>query len=494
MNNRFGKRRVTSLLLVLAMLVVSVVSLLPMTASADPVGDYASDIQDFGWQSLSDATQNDATTDLRFLFTIGSLDYDEVGFVFSTSNSAPTAGGAGTFTSTVVYSSVTANGKTYNADPGRFWVAVKLSSIPLANFEDAIYIRPFIKVGENYSYIDAASIDVLTALTLDKIGAAEDAIYDSSAPSGPYAHDNTFYMRKSVSEIRGENSFHPTEANPDGNDLWFEYSFFWNGSLLNWDQRKSEMMIAGFRNPEGKYRDFYYLYTNDGQSGDCPYLGHFDYSTYMGNMSYNCAFDLTSEGNGIGLYKAGWDSPISRASSPYIYDEESQTVGGWHRLGVRYHQEATVDNGKGGVVYSGYTELYIDGIKVWKVQTDMQGYWKNSKWNQQTGYGDKGKADLKYNDLLLWYAKTELEGGDDPAEWTLYDGLYYKDHDTLQVQSRMEDLPLSSATVYVGIADVCWTCGDGFAHPVSPASLKADGTINLGGNDYSTKIWYIYDN
>ena len=489
MNKRFGKRRVTSLLLVLAMLVVSVVSLLPMTASAE------GEIQDFSYQTLSSANPNDANTDVRFLFTIGTLDYDSVGFVFSTSNATPVAGVDSTYSTTVVHSTVTANGTPLYAGSGRWWVSVKLSEIPLAHFEDTIYVRPYVKTGEEYTY--GAEVGTLTdceALTLDKICAAEDAIYDSSAPSGPYAHDNTFYMRKNVSEIRGENSFHPTEANPDGNDLWFEYSFFWNGSLLNWDQRKSEMMIAGFRNPEGKYRDFYYLYTNDGQSGDCPYLGHFDYSTYMGNMSYNCAFDLTSEGNGIGLYKAGWDSPISRASSPYIYDEESQTVGGWHRLGVRYHQEATVDNGKGGVVYSGYTELYIDGVKVWKVQTDMQGYWKNSKWNQQTGYGGKGKADLKYNDLLLWYAKTELEVGDDPAEWTLYDGLYYKDHDTLQVQSRMEDLPLSSATVYVGIADVCWTCGDGFAHPVSPASLKADGTINLGGNDYSTKIWYIYDN
>ena len=104
------KRRSISLLLIFAMLTVALVLLLPLTASADPVGDHASDIQNFGYQTLSNANQTDATTDLRVMFTIGSLDYDEVGFVFSTSNSAPTAGGSGTYSTTTVYSTINAGG------------------------------------------------------------------------------------------------------------------------------------------------------------------------------------------------------------------------------------------------------------------------------------------------------------------------------------------------------------------------------------------------
>lgn len=493
MNNRFGKRRVTSLLLVLAMLVVSVVSLLPMTASADPVGAYASDIQDFGWQSLSDATQNDVTTDLRFLFTIGSLDYDEVGFVFSTSNSAPTAGGTGTFTSTVVYSSVTANGKTYNADPGRFWVAVKLSSIPLANFEDTIYIRPFIKVGENYSYIDAASIDVLTALTLDKVGAAEDSIYDSKNPSGSYASNGAFRFDKQISSIRGSEHFYPDESNGNaGNDLWFEYSVLFNDSLNNYDVYNcaSEIKTFGFVSGNySKHSEFYYLYgmnyadrtgdkkgkTGDKCSPDCKFRGHFDYSTYASaSPGQNCADDLTALGNtlfgdAVGRYAAGWEG--ARTDSPYVYDDTWTTKGGngWHRLGFRFHQEVASVAGD-TVTYSGYSELYINGTLVWRVHSDT--------------------SKLETNGLLLWEAKTTAADGFVAGA----NGLYYKDNDTMRVQYRMDSVANSTNSVYVGIADVCWTCGDDFAHPVSPATLNVDGTVELGGNDYSTKIWYIYDN
>ena len=100
------------------------------------------------------------------------------------------------------------------------------------------------------------------------------------------------------------------------------------------------------------------------------------------------------------------------------------TTGGWHRLGVRYHQDVAVDAGKGGIVYSGYTELYIDGVKVWKVLTDMQGYWQNSQWKHASNDGDKpGYADLKDGNLLLWEAKETATEDEIAAGWTLYDGL-----------------------------------------------------------------------
>ena len=319
------------------------------------------------------------------------------------------------------------------------------------------------------------------------------SVYNSKSPSGyAYASGDYIFLTKSVADISGANkSFHPTATDADGNDLWFEYSFLWNDTLSNWDQARSEMMLFGFRNTSNKYRDFYYLYTRDNEyhktnnpqgyftSGDCPYKGHIDYSTYLGNLSYNCAIDLTSEGNGIGLYKAGWDEPITRNSSPCLYDAENQTTGGWHRIGVRFHQEAEVDNAKGGVVYTGYTELYIDGVKVWKVLTDMQGYWKNSKWNESAGYGDNGKADLKWNDLLLWYAKTELDTNDVAEEWTLVNGLYYKDNDTMKVQARLDRVALSTDAVYVAVDDIHWTCGDGFVRDVEPVATPAAKTVIL---------------
>ena len=114
------QHRSVAFLLIFAILTVSVVSLLPVATAADPVGDYAGDMQDFGWQTLSDANQTDASTDLRFLFTIGSLDYDEVGFIFSKTNDDPTINGDGCVkrATTTVYGSVTADGKAIPAPEG----------------------------------------------------------------------------------------------------------------------------------------------------------------------------------------------------------------------------------------------------------------------------------------------------------------------------------------------------------------------------------------
>ena len=62
-------------------------------------------------------------------------------------------------------------------------------------------------------------------------------------------------------------------------------------------------------------------------------------------------------GAGIG------DNPISESSSPSI------GAYGWHHIGVLVHQEAT---GSGSSVnYSGWSELYVDGVKVWKVKSNM---------------------------------------------------------------------------------------------------------------------------
>ena len=304
-------------------------------------------------------------------------------------------------------------------------------------------------------------------------------IYNSKAFEGPYASGNSLVFSKTVADIKGDKTFHPTDGNASGNDLWLEYSLLWNDTLKNWNQAKSEMSLMGFKNPAGSYRHFYYVYAKDGQSSDCPYTGHFDYSTYLGDLSYNCAIDLTSEGNGVGLYKAGWDSPLTRASSPYIYDEESQTTGGWHRIGIRYHQEIDFDDAKGGIFYKGYSELYVDGIKVWHVMLDMQGYWKNNEWKQLNGYGGKGKADLKANNLLLWEAKTELADTDNAEEWTLYDGVYYKDHDDMTVYGSMADFAKSSTAAYASLYDVIFTCGNGFVRNVTPVATPAEKTITL---------------
>ena len=292
-----------------------------------------------------------------------------------------------------------------------------------------------------------------------KVYFRDSEIYDSKDPSGPYKKDKNFWMYETVEEIRGKNSFAPTAEDPDGNDLWFEYSFLWNDTLSNRDTNLAEVRLFGFRNTNA-YRGFYYLYllNDDSQGGsfntsnDCPYAGHIDYSTYKSDaLEENNAIDLTSEGNTlngkpIGKYTAGWS--VSRDGSPYLWDSEYQPVGGWHRLGFRYHQEVESVEGS-TVTYVGYTELYIDGVKVWKVLTAMQGF--SYKENGVTKY-----KSLKENNLLLWTATAE-EG--------VITG--YTNNDTLKVGMRFDSVTDSTNNVFIAVSDACWTCGNGFARPVT---------------------------
>ncbi len=287
-------------------------------------------------------------------------------------------------------------------------------------------------------------------------------VYDSKDLSGLYADGASIVVSKTVSEIRGTKHFYPTTADPDGNDLWFEYSFLWSDSFKNYDAFGSEMKAFAFRTANDVCKDFYYLYANDKEERDCPYTGHFDYSTYLPGCSpsWSCAVD---PGNGQPIYKAGWDSPITRNSSPYVYDAVSQTKGGWHRLGFRFHQEAAIKNG--AVEYTGYSELYIDGLKVWKVKTNMQ--------------GDAEKS-LKENGLLLFTA--EIRDGK----------LVYTDNDAMRVQMRVDNVAKSTKSVYIAVYDPIWTCGDGFVRKVSPVTNPAAGkSVTLpNGSTTSGTVFY----
>ena len=265
---------------------------------------------------------------------------------------------------------------------------------------------------------------------------------------------STYTISKSSGEIRGDKHFHPTEEDLDGNDLWLEYSFLWNESFANWDGL-SEMEVAGIWSSSdnyAKHKAFYYFYATDNPGKDCPFGGHFDYSAYMPGLSWKCAVD---PGNGQPIYKAGWANPITEADSPAVGEY------GWHRFGVHFHQEVEgYDEAKGGTVYAGYHELYVDGVKVWKILTNMQGNWNNDKWN------DADKS-LKGTDSLLWTATYDGEN------WT------YSENDVSVKIYFSSSLRGSLNSVYVVIDDPIWTCGDGFVLNVVPDENPTETTITL---------------
>ena len=115
MNHATTSKKAVSLLLILAMLSVLVAAIVPFVSSATEP-----EIQDFSYQTPNDYDMLDATTSLRFVFTVpeDKVDgYTAAGFVLSKSVAEPEVGAANCLTcpTTKVYSAITADGKTENA-------------------------------------------------------------------------------------------------------------------------------------------------------------------------------------------------------------------------------------------------------------------------------------------------------------------------------------------------------------------------------------------
>ena len=157
------KPRVLIPVLILAA-ALALVLLFTLRGNADePKGEIA----DYAWQSVSGDTLESENTALRFLFTIGNLNYTRVGFVLSKTNANPTEGGDGCHVSaaTKVYSSVSADGTQYTA-AGRYWVALKVTGIPNADFDQPIYARPFVDDGSEVRYGTTHALSVKGAFAI----------------------------------------------------------------------------------------------------------------------------------------------------------------------------------------------------------------------------------------------------------------------------------------------------------------------------------------
>ena len=464
--------RTASLLILAAMLFTLAAALLPTAALADEPAE----IDALGFQALSTADVLDDETDLRFVFKIGSLAYSEVGIICSKTVQEPTrdAKDCYTYRAKSAYSSIMAGGEQIDAGAGRWWIAVKLTSIPHSYFAGTFYLRAFVLDGGGVRYSDVKTFTVCSALghehelPWDAPGTAtiqtpgtlsghcdgcnldlslsdvkrEPIVYNSAEPSGPFANGLEYRISKNLSDVRGEDHFYPTQEHPDGQDLWFEYSFLWNASLENWDWSNAlaEIKVAAIFNTAGKHREFFLLYTRDNNdpfktSNDCPYEGHFDYSAFA------------PESKACVLYgpDSGYSSSIIRSSSPYVYDETWFNRNGWHRIGVRHHLEAAKDGGS--AVYSGFAELYLDGVLVWRINSNVDA--------------------LASNGLLLFTAEV------------VNDELVYHDNDDAMIQMKIESVARSTDPVYVAVGDIAWSCGSGFVLDVEREPFPEDATLDL---------------
>ena len=393
MKNRITQRGITSLLILFAMLIALVAAFLPAVVSADPApAAEDGEIEDFCYQTLIGADVKDsASTDLRFLFSVGTLSYDAVGFVFSTSNDPVKVDEPkkNYTTSATVYGTVTANDEPIAAPAGRHWAAIKLSDIPHASFATYVYIRPFVEDGSGTRYGETQRINVCEALghaheiknptgtaTLltpgtrigdceacglcgiveeDVCAAVADVTTENRYQSGNYTASNVDeYAFINAALGPGETYYPDAENNLEGRDFYYEIDVLWNETMANCvsDQLMLTLYNNNSRGTNPSYCELFRLALRSESGLRTKYAGGFDYDSAIA----------------IAKGPSGEDGEQFN-QFPNLNDSPSENDWGWHRIGVRIHEKAETDGAT--VTYTGCAYLYIDGEERWKTELDM---------------------------------------------------------------------------------------------------------------------------
>lgn len=147
----FKNKALFSAALASVLLVFSLLLVFAFRALAMEPGD---EIADFGFQTVAGDTFSSESTALRFVFTVGSLDYTRVGYAISKTNQNPTVDGLDCTVrdTTVVYSSITADGELVPASTGRYWVALRMTDVPHESFNENVYVNAFVEDGSGVRY------------------------------------------------------------------------------------------------------------------------------------------------------------------------------------------------------------------------------------------------------------------------------------------------------------------------------------------------------
>ena len=394
MHAKTRPNRALSLFLILAMLVTLFAALLPVAVSADP----ADDIQGFGYQSSANFAVAHTSTEVRFVFTIGSLDYTKAGFVFSFESyggvTEPEVGADGCYTveANTAYKLIVADGETLPAPNGRWWIACKLTNIPQHEFCGWIYVRAFVTDGAGTRYSDAVKTNPYAINRGDDEKIHE--LYTTKSDKSTHYFDEYVNVYDDVLD-GGAKCFHPTNENPTGNDLLIEYSVLWNDTItyFNKSTTKSVKTYLCDADDHSNQAPLAYWSPINGISGNnCQYAGGFEDAG-----SFNTPISDGEVTTPAGMVSGGGDY----ADYPNVAGtNQAAPEYGWHRIGLRYHEEVTnadalktdATPGATPAVYALTMTIYVDGVAIAKLGADTC----------TTGSG---------RDCKLYTAQSDGEGG-----------------------------------------------------------------------------------
>ena len=245
--------------------------------------------------------------------------------------------------------------------------------------------------------------------------------------------------------------FYPTANNSAGNDLLIEYSVFYNGTMLNLDTDKCDPYATTRINAEAVA---YWSPTVNVPDAWCKFAGGFEatggnFKNAVSDGTVTTPTKMTAEGGGYADY------PNIGGSN------QSNPAYGWHRIGIRIHEEVANAStlkkdaaaGKTQATYVLTETVYFDGKPAYKLKTDESKKGMNSSANLLYTASSDGKGGIVYTDI-------------DPERYV----IPFQLNDTTAK---------SGTTAYVVIADVSVSCGKDFVQQVEKLTLPAGSVLTV---------------
>ena len=257
--------------------------------------------------------------------------------------------------------------------------------------------------------------------------------------------------------------FYPTANDPDGNDLYIEFSVFYHRTTQNLDPECNPYATVRL----SAESVLFWSPAADTPSSWCKYAGGFE-GTADNFVNPVSDSEVTTPANMVkeaGVYA---DYPNIGGSDPDV------PAFGWHRIGMRIHEELTnasalkkdTTAGATAAKYRLTLTVYFDGVPAYKLRTDDSAHPMRSMYDLLFTAASDGKGGIVYTDI-----------GEDRyvIPFTL-NGTTAK----------------SGKYVYVAIADAVVSCGKGFVQKVEKLSSPSSSTLTFPttGADITAPIYY----
>ena len=250
-----------------------------------------------------------------------------------------------------------------------------------------------------------------------------------------YSSPNYVVNNFTIAEAQNGEHFYPTEQDPDGKDLFIEFSLLWNDSLALTSEGLLSVGRISLNNTGDGNGLFYLNFKDDIIGSDCQFAGGFETGSRAEQLF-------------------GPEMPAGGEADQFPYIGEY----GWHRIGVQLHQDTTVEGDE--AIYTFTATLYVDGVKIASHLVDMKStnnlYYAIVENGEIVGYAD--------NDMNARYIYAYR-----------MDGWYTSD---------------ASETAYLVTADVHVSCGNDFVIPVKPVESPAANSFTTGGVTFDGRVFY----